>query len=163
MLAVFIICCGFVFVAMVSCIYEVYCEKMKDKFGLIFSCMFLGFMVIISVIAGYFAFSDGRQDIVEYEYENAKIKEQSYENKKKVEDTCRAYISSYESDRLTYNMFCQSEDNYEKQTANMALLRANRTAVAYNEYILKNSYVWENNIPEDIKESLPYLEKYMGD
>lgn len=36
-------------------------------------------------------------------------------------------------------------------------MRANKTAASYNEYILKNSYVWDGNIPQDIKESLPYL------
>lgn len=37
-------------------------------------------------------------------------------------------------------------------------MRANRTANSYNEYILKNSYVWEDNIPSDIDYSLPIVE-----
>lgn len=34
-----------------------------------------------------------------------------------------------------------------------------RTAAAYNEYILKNSYVWEDNIPKDIRQSLEMLKR----
>ena len=33
-------------------------------------------------------------------------------------------------------------------------MRANKTANTYNEYILKNSFVWEGNIPEDIEQKL---------
>ena len=37
-------------------------------------------------------------------------------------------------------------------------MRANRTAASYNEYYLKNSFVWSGAVPSDIKGSLPYLE-----
>jgi hypothetical protein len=37
-------------------------------------------------------------------------------------------------------------------------MRANDTAAAYNNYILKNSYVWEDNVPADIKTKLDYIE-----
>lgn len=37
-------------------------------------------------------------------------------------------------------------------------MRANKTTASYNEYILKNSFVWENNIPSDIYSSLSYIE-----
>ena len=74
----------------------------------------------------------------------------SYENRKHVEDTCRAMIASYESDKLTYKQYKDS-DNEEKQSwAEQAKMRANKTAVEYNNYILKNSYVWKNNVPADI-------------
>lgn len=36
-------------------------------------------------------------------------------------------------------------------------MRANRTAANYNNYILKNSYVWSNNIPEDILSELEII------
>ena len=49
-------------------------------------------------------------------------------------------------------------DNEEKQSwAEQAKMRANKTANTYNEYILKNSYVWEGNIPEDIDRSLQII------
>lgn len=82
----------------------------------------------------------------------------NYETLKKVEDTCRAMISSYESDKLTYEQYKDS-DNEEKQSwAEQAKMRANKTAVEYNNYILKNSYVWKDNVPADIYMNLPTLE-----
>lgn len=82
----------------------------------------------------------------------------NYETRKEVEDTCRAMISSYEADRLAYEQYKDS-DNEEKQSwAEQAKMRANRTASTYNNYILENSYVWSQNVPDDIKTELPYLE-----
>ena len=82
----------------------------------------------------------------------------NYETRKKVEDTCRSMIASYNSDKLTYEQYKES-DNEEKQSwAEQAKMRANKTATSYNEYILKNSYVWEDNIPSDIDYKLPLIE-----
>lgn len=73
-----------------------------------------------------------------------------YETKKKVEDTCRAMISSYEADKLTYEQYKDS-DNEEKQSwAEQAKMRANKTVTTYNNYILENSFVWSGNVPDDI-------------
>ena len=81
-----------------------------------------------------------------------------YENRKKVEDTCRAMIASYTSDKLTYEQYKDS-DNEEKQSwAEQAKMRANKTASTYNNYILENSYVWSGNVPSDIDQRLPYIE-----
>lgn len=80
-----------------------------------------------------------------------------YETKKKVEDTCRAMIAQYEADKLKYEQYKDS-DNEEKQSwAESAKMRANDTVAAYNNYILKNSYVWEDNVPADIKTKLDYI------
>lgn len=82
----------------------------------------------------------------------------SYETKKKVEDTCRSMIASYNSDKLTYEQYKDS-DNTEKQGwAEQAKMRANKTASTYNNYILKNNYVWKNDVPSDIYGVLPYIE-----
>ena len=82
----------------------------------------------------------------------------NYETIKKVEDTCRAMIASYESDKLTYEQY-QASTNEEKQSwAEQAKMRANKTASSYNNYILKNSFVWNGNVPSDIRTKLPYLE-----
>ena len=82
----------------------------------------------------------------------------NYKTKKKVEDTCRAMIASYEADKLTYEQYKDS-DNEEKQSwAEQAKMRANKTASSYNNYILENNYVWENNVPKDIKGRLDYIE-----
>lgn len=34
---------------------------------------------------------------------------------------------------------------------------ANKTANTYNEYILKNSFVWQNNVPDDIYQKLEII------
>lgn len=81
----------------------------------------------------------------------------NYKTRKKVEDTCRSMIASYNADKLTYEQY-KGSDNEEKQSwAEQAKMRANKTAVSYNEYILKNSYVWENNVPGDINYRLEIL------
>lgn len=82
----------------------------------------------------------------------------NYNKKKKVEDTCRSMIASYNSDRLTYEQYKDS-DNPEKQSwAEQAKMRANKTASSYNEFILKNSYVWSGNVPSDILSELEYID-----
>lgn len=82
----------------------------------------------------------------------------NYETLKQVEDTCRAMISSYNSDKFTYEQYKDS-DNEEKQSwAEQAKMRANKTASTYNNYILKNSYVWKNNVPADIYMTLAYIQ-----
>ena len=82
----------------------------------------------------------------------------SYETKKQVEDTCRAMIVSYEADQLTYLQYHDSESAEQRGWADQAKMRANKTAAAYNEYILKNTYVWQDNIPKDIQNRLDYID-----
>ena len=82
----------------------------------------------------------------------------SYETRKEVEDSCRAMISSYESDRLVYEQYKDSENEEQRSWAEQAKMRANKTAATYNNYVLKNSYVWSGNVPADIKTQLEYIE-----
>ena len=82
----------------------------------------------------------------------------NYETIKKVEDTCRAMIASYESDKLTYEQYKVSTNEEKQSWAEQAKMRANKTASSYNNYILKNSFVWNGNVPSDIRTKLPYLE-----
>ena len=81
-----------------------------------------------------------------------------YETRKKVEDTCRAMIANYEADRVSYEQYKDSADAEKQGWAEQAKMRANRTAASYNEYYLKNSFVWSGSVPSDIRGSLPYLE-----
>ena len=92
------------------------------------------------------------------EWVDRKIEDRtSYDTMKKVEDTCRSMIASYKTDKTTYDMY-KTSDNEEKQSwAEQAKMRANKTANTYNEYILKNRYVWEGNIPEDIDANLQII------
>jgi hypothetical protein len=82
----------------------------------------------------------------------------SYKTRKEVEDTARAMISSYNSDKLVYERYKDAAEGSDKQSwGEAALIRANSTASTYNNYILKNSFVWEKNIPKDILQELEYL------
>lgn len=81
-----------------------------------------------------------------------------YATRKKVEDTCRAMLSSYTSDCLTYAQYKSSPVEEKRSWAEQAKMRANKTAATYNEYILKNTYVFRDSIPEDIASSLAYLD-----
>lgn len=82
----------------------------------------------------------------------------NYETLKRVEDTCRSMISSYNSDKLTYEQYKDSDDEEKQNWAEQAKMRANKTANTYNNYILKNDYIWQNNIPADIYRELPYID-----
>lgn len=81
-----------------------------------------------------------------------------YETRKQVEDSCRSMIVSYTSDKLTYEQYKDSESKEKQGWAEQAKMRANKTAASYNEYVLKNSFVWNGNVPKDIKSSLPYVQ-----
>lgn len=81
----------------------------------------------------------------------------NYETLKKVEDTCRSMIASYESDKLTYEQYKDSDNPEKLEWAEQAKMRANKTASTYNNYILENRYVWRNNVPADIYMNLPYI------
>lgn len=100
----------------------------------------------------------GRAAWNEWRYGLKKVDEKTYENQKEVEDTCRAMISSYTQDKLVYEQYKNSEVDEERSWANNAKIRANNTASTYNNYILKNSYVWQDNVPSDIYMTLAYLE-----
>ena len=67
-------------------------------------------------------------------------------------------IASYESDKLIYMQYKDSDNDEKQSWAEQAKMRANKTAVEYNNYILKNSYVWRNNIPNDIYMNLEIIE-----
>lgn len=115
-------------------------------------------VILIGAII-FFGFTPGGRSVWNsYTHSLEKADENQYETKKQVEDTARSMIASYKSDVATYEQYKDS-DNEEKQSwAEQAKMRANRTANSYNEYILKNSYVWEDNIPSDIDCSLPIVE-----
>lgn len=81
----------------------------------------------------------------------------NYKTKKEVEDSCRALMVSYQNDRLIWEQYKDSKKPEEITWANSAKMRANKAAVTYNEYFLKNRYVFKNNIPEDLGEELEIL------
>lgn len=120
-------------------------------------CIILCIVFIGAII--FFGFTpNGRSAWNNYTHSLEKADENQYETKKKVEDTARAMIASYEADKLTYEQYKDSDNEEKLSWAEQAKMRANRTAASYNEYILKNEYVWEDNIPNDIYGKLPYIE-----
>lgn len=80
-----------------------------------------------------------------------------YRTRKTVEDSCRAMIANYVSDSLIYNLYKDSDSEEKQSWGEQARIRANKTAAKYNEYVLKNSFVWDGNIPDDINTELPYI------
>lgn len=82
----------------------------------------------------------------------------NYETLKQVEDTCRAMITQYNSDKLTYLTYKESDKEFEQELATQAKIRANNIASEYNNYILKNKYVWKDAVPADIYMTLEYIE-----
>ncbi len=85
----------------------------------------------------------------------------NYTTRKQVEDTCRAMISTYEKNRVEYEanmkLYETTDDEYYLEIATGYRQQANSTASTYNNYILKNSYVFEDNVPADIMMELEIL------
>ena len=123
---------------------------------------YVGFTLLVVIFVGWIYFGvtpTGRETWNRWFYDVQKADDATnYETIKTVEDTCRAMIASYESDVLIYEQYKDS-DNKEKQGwAEQAKMRANKTVSSYNNYVLKNSFVWKDNIPEDIKEKLEVIQ-----
>lgn len=114
---------------------------------------------ILILFLGYITFFPGGRALIN-SYDNVMKKvddRTTYETRKKVEDTARASIASYKTDKATYEMYKDSNDKEKQEWAEQAKMRANKTANIYNEYMRKNSYVFENNIPIDIDYQLELL------
>ena len=118
-------------------------------------------VVVLTAVIGLTIFFTctvpGKTIVNNWMYGLEKVDEGTYENQKKVEDTCRAMIASYNQDKLVYGHYKDSSNSEERSWANNAKIRANNTAANYNNYILKNNYVWKNNIPSDISTTLEYI------
>lgn len=129
---------------------------MENKMAIVFSAIVIS---ILLIVIGY-NFAPGIRETVNKNQTAVQIIDDQtrYETLKKVEDTCRAMISSYESDVLTWNQYKDSESEIERTWAAQAKMRANKTASSYNNYILQNSFVWKDNIPEDIHTTLDIIE-----
>ena len=114
-------------------------------------------IVVIGLCIFFCATPTGKGIINRWHYSLEKTDEGTYESQKQVEDTCRSMIASYNSDKLIYEQYIDSEIAEERSWANNAKIRANQTANTYNTYILKNSFVWKGNVPSDIKQRLEII------
>lgn len=128
---------------------------MENRVLKIVSCV-LGIVLLFTI--GYSISPSVRELVNGVNYDVQKADDRTnYETLKKVEDTCRAMISSYEADKLTYEQYKDSTDKEKTEWAEQAKMRANKTASSYNNYILKNSYVWSDNVPKDIYMKLEFI------
>lgn len=119
-------------------------------------CVFLILVLMTSMLSGCRWIGTAVENQIDYV--DQKIDDRTnYETRKTVEDSCRAMIASYESDKLTWMQYKDSEDSEQRSWGEQAKMRANRTASNYNNYVLKNSYVWDGNIPNDIQSELEIL------
>ena len=129
-----------------------------EKKSLVRSILATACIIIVAIVIIVFA-PDIRRGINNWRHDIQKADDATdYETLKKVEDTCRAYIASYEADKVTYETMKDATDEVSIETARSAKIRANRTATTYNNYYLKNSYVWRDNVPTDIRTKLPIIE-----
>ena len=117
-------------------------------------------LIVLAIAVGFFCITPAGVALRNsYGFAVQKVDDATrYETRKKVEDTCRAMIANYEADRISYEQYKQSDDAEKQGWAEQTKMRANRTAASYNEYYLKNSFVWSGAVPSDIRGSLPYLE-----
>ena len=117
-------------------------------------------LLLLGIVLGIASCTpSGRAFLNNWGHEVQKVDDRTrYDTRKQVEDTCRAAIVSYEADRLTWEQYKDSEDPEQRSWADAAKMRANKAAVTYNEYFLKNSYVFEDNVPEDIRTELDLLD-----
>lgn len=128
---------------------------MENRVLKIVSCV-LGIVLLFTI--GYSISPSVRELVNGVKHDVQKADDNTrYETLKKVEDTCRAMISSYEADKLTYEQYKDSTDKEKTEWAEQAKMRANKTASSYNNYILKNSYVWSDNVPKDIYLKLEFI------
>ena len=124
----------------------------------VIAVILLVLLLVGIVLGGASCTPSGRAFLNGWDYELQKVDDRTrYDTRKQVEDTCRAAIVSYEADRLIWEQYRGIEDAEQRSWADAAKMRANKAAVTYNEYFLKNSYVFEGNVPEDIRTELEIL------
>lgn len=82
----------------------------------------------------------------------------NYNTKKEVEDEARMMMASYQADKLKYEQYKTSEVEEQKGWAEQAKMRANQTASTYNNFMLRNNFLFKENIPDDLWYELPYLD-----
>ena len=129
---------------------------MKER---IISILIILIVIVIATFGIFFSCTPvGREIWNSYQHTLQKVDDSTlYATRKQVEDTCRSMMASYKADALTWKQY-KDADGEQRGWADQAKMRANKTAASYNEYVLKNSYVWEWNIPADIDYQLAYLE-----
>lgn len=132
----------------------------EDNFKILKYGFLIGLVLFVLIAFGFIRFIPGIRALWNTNEYNLQMVDDatSYDTKKKVEDTCRSMIVSYETDKLTWEQYKDSDSKEQRGWADQAKMRANKTATSYNEYILKNVHVWLGNIPNDIRTELEIIE-----
>lgn len=131
----------------------------KELFRKILASICVTILVAILILIIYVLFfPSGRAMFNQYTHTMKQTDNRTlYQTRKDVEDTCRSMQASYESDKLVWLQFKDSDVQEKRNWADAAMIRANKTAAEYNNYILKNKYVWKENVPADIYITMDYL------
>lgn len=117
------------------------------------------FLIVIGLVLLLLLTPSGRSAWNKSMYEVQKADDATnYKTRKRVEDTCRSMMASYVSDKMVWEQYKDSSNSEKQSWAEQAKMRANKTAASYNEFILKNSFVWDGNVPKDIMEKLDYIQ-----
>jgi len=117
------------------------------------------FVIVILSVLYLTATPGGRGVLNRWVFEIQKIDDTTrYATIRRVEDTSRAMIALYTVDKMTYEQYRISDNAEKREWGEQAKMRANKTATSYNEFILKNSFVWQGNIPADIYMKLVVIE-----
>ena len=123
---------------------------MKKKKKLFLFELIVLFVVIVVAIVIYFSNTTNNNTSLE---EPTTIIQHSKET---VEENLLSLIDLY---RENFIIFSENK-SINNDIAEKARIRAKLTAKYYNEYIKKNSYLWEDNeLPEEIVNSLTIIEK----
>ena len=116
--------------------------------------------ICVVVISGiFFSYTQaGVRIFNEWRFGLQEVHDQTdYATLRRVEDTARAMVATWEGDYLQWQQFKDSDIQEERNWANGALMRANRTSTTFNNFMLENSFVWAYGVPDDIAEPLPTL------
>lgn len=117
------------------------------------------FLIVIGLVLFLLLTPSGRSAWNKSMYEVQKADDATnYTTRRRVEDTCRSMMASYVSDKMVWEQYKDSSNSEKQSWAEQAKMRANKTAASYNEFILKNSFVWDGNVPKDIMEKLDYIQ-----
>ena len=121
-----------------------------------------GVVLLIGILIFFNGTKTGRAIINNWQYGLQKTDDATkYATRKQVEDTCRSMVATYNKDKVEYEsnmkLYKETNDDYYLEIATGYRQQTNSTASTYNNYILKNSYVFEGNVPADIFMELEML------
>ena len=129
-----------------------------DKRKLIY--LLIGALIVLIIIGiALFCHSPARVKLVN-DYDKVMTEtdlETNYHIALQTETTLRAYLASYESDRIIYITNKEYTDKESQELSRAAKTRANRTVATYNQ-LLQHSILEHIKVPDELMEELSYIE-----